>query len=147
MLRRNGTANNKGYLLGALLGSTNSNNACTIPRESKCEHATPLVPLEQSAIETIIVKGGYSPMLIGDRKSPLMRSLQGISEIGRVLSTTCNSATGKPMLKTEKLRTVSLLNHPALVSVVRRLVIDLPTQDTRHPCRMKNTRQEIKRYS
>ena len=117
MLRRNGTANNKGYLLGALLGSTNSNNACTIPLESsKCEHATPLVPLEQSAIETIMVKGGYSPMLIGDRKSPLMRSLQGISEIGRVLSTTCNSATGKPMLKTEKLRTVSLLNHPAVVS-------------------------------
>ena len=39
------------YLLGAMLGSTNSNNACAVPRETKCEHATPLVPLEQSAIE------------------------------------------------------------------------------------------------
>ena len=77
MLKRNGTANNRGYLLGAMLWSTNSNNACAVPRESKCEHATPLVPLEQSAIETIMVKGGYSPMLIGDRKSPVMRSLQG----------------------------------------------------------------------
>ena len=28
MLRRNGTANNKSYLLGAMLGSTNSNYAC-----------------------------------------------------------------------------------------------------------------------
>ena len=53
MLRRNGTANNKSYLLGAMLGSTNSNYACAVPREMKCEHATPLVPLEQSAIETI----------------------------------------------------------------------------------------------
>ena len=52
MLRRNGTANNKGYLLGAMLGCTNSNNARAVPRESKCEHATPLVPLEQSANET-----------------------------------------------------------------------------------------------
>ena len=147
MLRRNGTANNKGYLLGAMLGSTNSNSACTVPRESKCEHATPLVPLEQSAIETIMVKGGYSPMLIGDRKSPLMRSLQGISEIGRVLSTTCNSATGKPMLKTEKLRTVSLLNHPALVFAVRRLVIDLPTQDTTPMQNEEYPAREIKRYS
>ena len=77
MLRRNGTANNKGYLLGAMLGSTNSTNACAVPRETKCEHATPLVLLEQSAIETIIVKGGYSPMLISYRQSPLMRSLQG----------------------------------------------------------------------
>ena len=34
-------------------GSTNSNNACTVPCETKCEHATPLVPLEQSAIKTI----------------------------------------------------------------------------------------------
>ena len=77
MLRRNSTANNKSYLLGAMLVSTNSNYACAVPRETKCEHATPLVPLEQSAIETIMVKGGYSPMLIGDRKSPVMRSLQG----------------------------------------------------------------------
>ena len=52
MLRRNSTANNKSYLLGAMLGSTNSNNACTVPLETKCEHATPLVPLEQSAIKT-----------------------------------------------------------------------------------------------
>ena len=142
MLRRNGTANNKGCLLGAMLGSTNSNNACAVPCETKCEYATPLVPLEQSAIETIMMKGGYSPMLIGDQQSPLMRSLQGISEIGRVLSTTCNSATDKPMLKTEKPRTVSLLNHPALVSAVRQPVIDLPTQDTTP---MKNEEyQEIK---
>ena len=77
MLRRNGTANNKGYLLGSMLWSTNSNNACTVPRETKCKHTTPLVLLEQSAIETIMVKGGYLPMLIGDRQSPLMRSLQG----------------------------------------------------------------------
>ena len=77
MLRRNGTANNKSYLLGAMLGNTNSNYACAVPREMKCEHATPLVPLEQSAIKTIMVKGGYSLMLIGDRKSPLMRTLQG----------------------------------------------------------------------
>ena len=77
MLRRNGTANNKSYLLGAMLGSTNSNYACAVPRETKCEHATPLVPLEQSAIETTMAKGGYSPKLIGDRKSPVMRSLQG----------------------------------------------------------------------
>ena len=53
MLRRNGTANNKGYLLGAMLGSTNLNNACAVPRETKCEHAIPLVLLEQSTIETI----------------------------------------------------------------------------------------------
>ena len=84
-------------------------------------------------------------MLIGDQQSPLMRSLQGISEIGWVLSTTCNSATDKPMLKTEKPRTVSLLNHPALVSPVRQPVIDLPTQDTTP---MKNEEyQEIKQYS
>ena len=76
MLRRNGTANNKSYLLGAMLGNTNSNYACAVPRETKCEHTTPPVPLEQSAIETIMVKGGYSPKLIGDRKSPVMRSLQ-----------------------------------------------------------------------
>ena len=147
MLRQNGTANNKGYLLGAMLGITNSNNACAVPRETKCEHATPLVSLEQSAIKTIMVKGGYMPMLIGDRQSPLMRSLQGSSEIGcrRVLSTTCNSPTDKPMPKTEEPRTVSLLNHPALVSTVRRLVIDLPTQDTTP---MKNEEyQGIERYS
>ena len=77
MLRQNGTANNKSYLLSAMLGSTNSNYACAVPRETKCEHATPLVLLEQSAIETIMVKGGYLPMLIGERKSPVMRSLQG----------------------------------------------------------------------
>ena len=77
MLRRNGTANNKSYLLGAMLGSTNLNYACAVPRETKCEHATPLVLLEQSAIETIMVKGGHSPMLIGDRKSPVIQSLQG----------------------------------------------------------------------
>ena len=53
MLRRNGTANNKSYLLGAMLGSTKSNYACSVPRETKCEHATPLVPLEHSATETI----------------------------------------------------------------------------------------------
>ena len=53
LLRRNGTANNKGYLLGAMLGSTNSNNACAVPRKTKCEHATPLVPLEQSAISAV----------------------------------------------------------------------------------------------
>ena len=77
MLRRNGTANNKSYLLGAMLGSTNSNYACTVPRETKCEHATPLVLLEQSAIKTIMAKGSYSPILIGDGESPVMRSLQG----------------------------------------------------------------------
>ena len=77
MLRQNGAANNKSYLLGAMLGSTNSNYACAVPRETKCEHVTPLVPLEQSAIKTIMVKGGYSPMLIGDWKSPVMRSFQG----------------------------------------------------------------------
>ena len=76
MLRQNGTANNKSYLLGTMLGSTNLNNTCVIPHETKCEHTTPLVPLEQSAIETIMVKGGYSPMLIGDRQSPLMQNLQ-----------------------------------------------------------------------
>ena len=53
MLRRNSTANSKGYLLGAMLGSTNSNNAYTVPCETKCEHATPLVLLERSAIKTI----------------------------------------------------------------------------------------------
>ena len=53
MLRRNSTANSKGYLLGAMLGSTNSNDACAVPHETKCEHTTPLVPLEQSAIETM----------------------------------------------------------------------------------------------
>ena len=52
-MRQNGTANNKSYQLGAMLGITNSNNACAVPRETKCEHATPLVPVEQSAIETI----------------------------------------------------------------------------------------------
>ena len=145
MLRRNGTTNNKGYLLGAMLGSTNSNNACAVPSEGKCEHATPLVPLEQSAIETIMVKGGYTPMLIDDRQSPLMQSLQGSSGIGRVLSTTCKSVTDKPMLKTEKRCTVSLLNHPVLLSAVRWLVVDLPTQDITP---MKNEDyQEIKRYS
>ena len=77
MLRQNGTANNKSHLLGAMLGSTNSNYTCAVPRETKCEHATPLVSLEQSAIKTIMVKGGYSLMQIADRKSPLMRSLQG----------------------------------------------------------------------
>ena len=79
MLRQNGTVNNKSYLLGAMLGSTNSNYARAVTRETKCEHATQLVPLEQSAIETIptLWNGGYSPMLIGDRKSPVMRSLQG----------------------------------------------------------------------
>ena len=76
-MRQNGTANNKSYLLGAMLGTTNSNNACAVPRETKCEHATPLVSLEQSAIETIVVKGGYSPTLIVDWQSPLMRSLEG----------------------------------------------------------------------
>ena len=40
-----------------MLGGTNSNNACAVPRETKCEHATPLVPLEQSAIETIPTYG------------------------------------------------------------------------------------------
>ena len=50
MLRRNG----KGYLLGAMLGGTSSNNACSVPREMKCKHATPLVLLDQSAIENII---------------------------------------------------------------------------------------------
>ena len=75
MLRRHGTANNKTFLLGAMLGNTNSNNVCAVPREMKCEHATPLVLLEQSAIETIVVKGGYSPMLIVDRQSPLIQSL------------------------------------------------------------------------
>ena len=104
MLRQNGTANNKGYLLGAMLGSTNSNNAYAVPRETKCEHATPLAPLEQSAIKTIMVKGGYTPLLIGDGQSPLMRSLQGSSEICRVLSTTCNSPTDKPIPKTEEPR-------------------------------------------
>ena len=49
----NGTSNNKSYLLGAMLVSTNLNYACAVPRETKCEHATPLVPLEQSAMETI----------------------------------------------------------------------------------------------
>ena len=127
MLRQNGTANNKGYLLGAMLGSTNLNNACAVPHEMKCEHATPLVPLEQSAIETIMVKVDYSPVVINNQQSPLMQSLQGISKIGRVLSTTCNSAIDKPMVKTEKPCTVSLLNHPALVSTVRWSV---PTQDT-----------------
>ena len=128
-----------------MLGSTNSNNECAVPCKTKCEHATPLVPLEQSAIETIMVKGGYTPMLIGNRQSPLMRSLQGSSEIGRVLSTTCNSPTDKPMPKTEELLTVSLLNHPALVSAVRRLVVDLPTQDTTP---LKNEEyQGIERYS
>ena len=128
-----------------MLGSTNSNNACAVPRETKCEHATPLVPLEQSAIEIIMVKGGYTPMLIGDRQSPLMRSLQGSSEVSRVLSTTCNSPTDKPMPKTEEPLTVLLLNHPALVSAVRRLVVDLPSQDTTP---MKNEKyQEMERYS
>ena len=84
-------------------------------------------------------------MLIGDRQFPLMRSLQGSGEIGWVLSATCNSATDKPMLKTEKPHTVSLLNHPTLVSAVWRPVIDLPTQDTTP---MKNEEyQEIKQYS
>ena len=36
-----------------MLGRTNSSNACIVPREAKCEHTTPPVPLEQSAIETI----------------------------------------------------------------------------------------------
>ena len=41
------------------------------------------------------------------------------------------------MLKIEKtVRTVSLLNNPALVSAVRQPAIDLPTQDTTP---MKNT--------
>ena len=53
MLRRNSTANIKGYLLGAMLGSTNSSNACAVPREAKCEHTTPPVPPEQPAIKTI----------------------------------------------------------------------------------------------
>ena len=54
MLRQNGTANSKGYLLGTMLGDTNSNNACAVPHEMKCEHATPLVLLDQSATENII---------------------------------------------------------------------------------------------
>ena len=33
---------------------TNLNNACAVPCEMKCEHATPLVLLDQSAIENII---------------------------------------------------------------------------------------------
>ena len=42
------------------------------------------------------------------------------------------------MLKIEKtVRTVSLLNNPALVSAVRQPAIDLPTQDTTP---MKNTK-------
>ena len=49
MLRQNG----KGYLLSAMLGGTSSSNACSVPREMKCEHATPLVLLDQSAIESI----------------------------------------------------------------------------------------------
>ena len=32
---------------------TNLNNACAVPREMKCEHAMPLVLLDQSAIENI----------------------------------------------------------------------------------------------
>ena len=59
MLRQNGTANNKSYLLDAMLGSTNSNYACAVPRETKCEHATLLVPLEQSAIETIQILSDF----------------------------------------------------------------------------------------
>ena len=37
-----------------MLGGTNLNNACAVPRETKCEHAMPLVLLDQSAIENII---------------------------------------------------------------------------------------------
>ena len=54
MLKQNGKANSKSYQLGAMLGGINLNNACTVPRETKCEHATPLVLLEQSAIKNII---------------------------------------------------------------------------------------------
>ena len=132
MLRWNGTASNKGYLLDAMLGSTNSNNTCAVPHEMKCEHATPLEPQEQSAIKTIKVKGGYTPMLIGDRQSPLMRSLQGSNKIGRMLSATCNSPTDEPIPKTEEPRTVLLLNHLALISTFRWLVIDLPGNPRHH---------------
>ena len=79
------------------------------------------------------------------RSAVLFKVFSEISEIGLVLSTTCNSATNKPVLKTEKLCTVSLLNHPALISAVWQPAIDLPTQDTTP---MKNEKyQEIKRYS
>ena len=53
MLRQNGTANSKGYHLGAMLGGTNVNNACAIPHEMKCKHTMPLVLPDQSAIEII----------------------------------------------------------------------------------------------
>ena len=48
------------------------------------------------------------------------------------------------MLKIEKtVRTVSLLNNPALVSTVRQPAIDLPTRHHTH----EEYQAEIKRYS
>ena len=53
MLQRSGTANNKGYLLGAMLGGTNSNNTCAVSHETKFKHTMPLVLLDQSTIKII----------------------------------------------------------------------------------------------
>ena len=67
-----------------------------------------------------------------------------ISETGWVLSTTCNSATDKPVLKTENPTHVQFHYSPSSCLCCQP-AIDLPSQDTTP---MKNAEyQEIKQYS
>ena len=69
-------------------------------------------------------------MLIFDRQSPLLRSLQGnqLNRLGAFYNLQfCDQQTCS---QDRKPHTVSLPNHPALVSAVGRPAIDLPSQDT-----------------
>ena len=84
----------------------------------------------QAEKEIPIVKRGYLPMLIFDRQSPLLRSLQGnqVNWPGAFYNLQfCDQQTGS---QDRKPCTVSLLNHLALVSAVGRPAINLPNQDS-----------------
>ena len=84
----------------------------------------------QAEKEISIVKGDYLPMLMFNRKSPLLQSLQGNQQNRPGAFYNLQFCDQQTCSQDRKPRTVSLLNHPALVSAVGRPAIDLPSQDT-----------------
>ena len=95
----------------------------------------------QAEKEISIVKVGYLPILIFDRQSPLLRSLQGnqwnrpgaFYNLQFCDQQTCSQDTilrPTNLFSRQKTPHSSLLNHPALVFAVRRPAIDLPSHDT-----------------